>query len=33
MAQKKKKGTIINLNKYIDKPIRIKFTGGRQGEF
>ncbi|GAB5369348.1 hypothetical protein AAMO2058_001397100 [Amorphochlora amoebiformis] len=31
MAQKKqKKGNIIDLNKYIDKPIRVKFTGGRE---
>mmetsp|Transcript_24017 Transcript_24017/g.47079 ORF Transcript_24017/g.47079 Transcript_24017/m.47079 type:complete len:105 (+) Transcript_24017:3-317(+) len=31
MAQKKpKKGNIIELNKYIDKPIRVKFTGGRE---
>lgn len=28
---KGKKGSILDLNKYLDKQIRIKFTGGREG--
>merc|ERR1712226_92205 len=28
--EKKKKETILDLNKYLDKPIRVKFSGGRE---
>jgi U6 snRNA-associated Sm-like protein LSm7 len=27
---KKKKETILDLTKYLDKPIRVKFAGGRE---
>ena len=30
--EKKKKESILDLNKYLDKPIRVKFSGGREGE-
>ena len=30
--EKKKKETILDLSKYLDKPIRVKFSGGREGE-
>ncbi|TKS74621.1 U6 snRNA-associated [Collichthys lucidus] len=29
--EKKKKESIFDLSKYIDKPIRVKFQGGREG--
>jgi hypothetical protein len=29
---KSKKGSILDLNKYIDQPIRVKFSGGREGQ-
>lgn len=29
--EKKKKETILDLSKYLDKPIRVKFSGGREG--
>ena len=29
-AEKKKKETIIDLTKYLDKKIRVKFSGGRE---
>lgn len=29
---KKKKESIFDLSKYIDKHIRVKFQGGREGE-
>ncbi|KAL5019878.1 hypothetical protein ScPMuIL_002770 [Solemya velum] len=28
--ERKKKETILDLSKYIDKPIRVKFSGGRE---
>jgi len=28
--EKKKKESILDLNKYLDKPIRVKFSGGRE---
>ena len=28
---KKKKETILDLAKYLDKPIIVKFSGGREG--
>ncbi|XP_069103354.1 U6 snRNA-associated Sm-like protein LSm7 [Argopecten irradians] len=28
--EKKKKETILDLSKYLDKPIRVKFSGGRE---
>ena len=28
---KSKKGSILDLNKYMDQPIRVKFSGGREG--
>ena len=28
----KKKESILDLSKYIDKTIRVKFQGGREGE-
>ena len=31
--EKKKKESIFDLSKYIDKPIRVKFQGGREGEW
>lgn len=31
--EKKKKESIFDLSKYIDKPIRVKFQGGREGAF
>ena len=31
-AEKKKKETILDLSKYLDKPIRVKFSGGREGK-
>lgn len=30
---KKKKESIFDLSKYIDKPIRVKFQGGREGRW
>ena len=30
--EKKKKETILDLSKYLDKPIRVKFSGGREGK-
>jgi hypothetical protein len=30
--EKKKKETILDLSKYLDKAIRVKFSGGREGE-
>ena len=30
--EKKKKETILDLSKYLEKPIRVKFSGGREGE-
>lgn len=30
--EKKKKESIFDLSKYIDKPIRVKFQGGREGK-
>ena len=30
--EKKKKESILDLNKYLDKPIRVKFSGGREGK-
>lgn len=32
-AEKKKKETILNLGKFLEKPIRVKFSGGREGTF
>jgi U6 snRNA-associated Sm-like protein LSm7 len=29
--EKKKKETILDLSKYLEKPIRVKFSGGREG--
>merc|ERR1711893_320336 len=29
-VEKKKKETILNLGKFLDKPIRVKFSGGRE---
>ena len=29
--EKKKKESIVDLAKYLDKPIRVKFQGGREG--
>jgi len=29
--EKKKKETILDLSKYLDKSIRVKFAGGREG--
>lgn len=29
---KKRKETILDLSKYLDKPIRVKFAGGREGK-
>ena len=31
--EKKKKETILDLSKYLEKPIRVKFSGGREGMF
>uniref|UniRef100_A0A4W6FL26 LSM7 homolog, U6 small nuclear RNA and mRNA degradation associated n=1 Tax=Lates calcarifer TaxID=8187 RepID=A0A4W6FL26_LATCA len=31
--EKKKKESIFDLSKYIDKPIRVKFQGGREGRY
>ena len=31
--EKKKKETILNLAKYMDKPVRVKFSGGREGVY
>lgn len=31
--EKKKKESILDLSKYIDKTIRVKFQGGREGEW
>jgi len=31
--EKKKKETILDLTKYLDKAIRVKFSGGREGNF
>ncbi|KAF6734826.1 U6 snRNA-associated Sm-like protein LSm7 [Oryzias melastigma] len=31
--EKKKKESIFDLSKYIDKPIRVKFQGGREGRW
>ncbi|XP_064596210.1 U6 snRNA-associated Sm-like protein LSm7 [Liolophura sinensis] len=28
--ERKKKETILDLSKYLDKPIRVKFSGGRE---
>ncbi|ELU14316.1 hypothetical protein CAPTEDRAFT_142894, partial [Capitella teleta] len=28
--EKKKKETILDLSKYLDKPVRVKFSGGRE---
>ena len=30
---KSKKGSILDLNKYMDQQIRVKFSGGREGQF
>ena len=30
--EKKKKESILDLAKYLDKQIRVKFSGGREGE-
>ena len=30
MAEKRKKETIIDLAKYLDKRVRVKFSGGRE---
>jgi len=29
-AEKKKKESIVDLSKYLDKPVRVKFQGGRE---
>ena len=29
--EKKKKETILDLSKYLEKAIRVKFSGGREG--
>jgi hypothetical protein len=29
---KGKKGSILDLNKYMDQAIRVKFSGGREGQ-
>ena len=29
-SKKEKKGSVLDLNKFIDKTIRVKFTGGRE---
>lgn len=31
-GDKKKKESIVDLGKYLDKPIRVKFQGGREGK-
>lgn len=31
--QKKKKESVVDLSKLIDKKIRVKFMGGREGKF
>ena len=31
-ADKPKKENILDLSKYLDKPISVKFSGGREGE-
>ena len=31
--EKSKKENILDLGKYMDKQITVKFTGGREGEF
>ncbi len=31
-AAQKKKESIIDLTKYIDKAVRVKFSGGREGD-
>lgn len=31
-GEKKKKESIVDLGKYLDKPIRVKFQGGREGK-
>ena len=33
VAQAHKKESILNLKKYIDRPIRVKFSGGREGTY
>ncbi|GFO31099.1 U6 snRNA-associated sm-like protein lsm7, partial [Plakobranchus ocellatus] len=30
--EKKKKESILDLKKYLDKPIRVKFSGGRESK-
>lgn len=32
-GEKKKKESIVDLSKYLEKAIRIKFQGGREGKF
>jgi len=32
LQEKKKKESILDLSKYLDRPIRVKFHGGREGE-
>jgi hypothetical protein len=31
-ADRKKKETILDLTKFIDKSVRVKFSGGREGK-
>jgi len=31
--EKPKKENILDLNKYMDKEVQVKFNGGREGEF
>jgi U6 snRNA-associated Sm-like protein LSm7 len=31
--EKPKKENILDLNKYMDKEVMVKFNGGREGEF
>ena len=32
MQEKKKRESILNLQQYVDKSVRVKFMGGREGE-
>lgn len=31
-GEKKKRESILNLSQYVDKSVRIKFMGGREGD-
>ena len=32
MVEKKKKESIVDLSKYLDKAVRVKFQGGREAQ-